>query len=139
MNTTLRNVLAVIAGIVVGSIVNMGIVNLSGTLIPPPEGVDMTDLDSMKASFHLFEPRHFILPFVAHALGTLIGALVAGLIGVHHKMKVALSVGIFFLLGGIASVLMLPSPTWFTVLDLSCAYLPMGWLGGKWAFSRANK
>jgi hypothetical protein len=29
---------------------------------------------------HLFEPRHFVMPFLAHALGTLAGALAAFLI-----------------------------------------------------------
>ncbi len=139
MNTTLRNILAVIAGIFVGSIVNMGIVNLSGALIPPPDGVDMSDMESMKASFHLFEPRHFILPFVAHALGTLVGAYVAGRIAFNHKMKFALSIGGFFLIGGLTMVLMLPSPIWFALLDLSCAYIPMAWLGGKLASGRITK
>jgi len=37
------------------------------------------------------------------------------------------------LVGGIVNVFMLPSPAWFTVLDLVGAYIPMGWLGGKWA------
>jgi len=26
---------------------------------------------------------------------------------------------------------MLPSPVWFTILDLAAAYLPMGYLAGK--------
>ena len=46
-------------------------------------------------------------------------------------MKLALVVGVFFLAGGITNVLMLPSPAWFTALDLLGAYLPMAWLGAK--------
>ena len=45
--------------------------------------------------------------------------------------------GAFFLLGGIVNVFMLPSPAWFTVLDLVGAYIPMGWLGGRWAGASA--
>ncbi|MEZ4979370.1 MAG: hypothetical protein R2772_08730 [Chitinophagales bacterium] len=37
MNPILRNILAVVAGIVVGSAINMGIIMISGSLIPPPE------------------------------------------------------------------------------------------------------
>ena len=109
----------------------MGIITLSPSIIPPPEGVNVTDMESLKASMHLFEPKHFIFPFLAHALGTLAGAFVAALIAATNKMRFALGVGIFFLIGGIANVFMLPSPAWFTVLDLAGAYLPMGWLGGK--------
>jgi hypothetical protein len=133
MNPLLRNILAVVAGILLGSAVNMGIIMLSSSIIPPPEGADVTSMESLKASMHLFEPKHFVFPFLAHALGTLAGAFLAALIAASHKIKFGLGIGIFFLIGGIASVFMLPSPTWFTVLDLAGAYIPMGWLGGKLA------
>lgn len=139
MNPILKNILAVVAGVVLGSIVNMGLIMISGSIIPPPEGVDVTNMESLKASMHLFEPKHFIFPFLAHALGTLAGAFVAALIAATHKMKFALGVGVFFLLGGIANVFMLPSPTWFAVLDLVGAYIPMGWLGGRLAVGKAGE
>lgn len=131
MNPIIRNVLAVIAGLVVGSVVNMGIINISGSIIPPPEGADVTTMEGLKATMHLFEPRHFIFPFLAHALGTLVGAIIAGLLAANHRLKFALSIGLFFMIGGIINVFMLPSPQWFTVIDLVGAYIPMGWIGGK--------
>ena len=133
MNPILKNILAVVAGLVLGSVVNMGIIMLSSSIIPPPEGVDVTNMESLKSSMHLFEPKHFIFPFLAHALGTLSGAFTAALIAAANKMRFALGIGAFFLLGGIVNVFMLPSPAWFTVLDLVGAYIPMGWLGGRWA------
>ncbi|PKP15710.1 MAG: hypothetical protein CVU07_09270, partial [Bacteroidetes bacterium HGW-Bacteroidetes-23] len=84
-------------------------------------------------SMHLFEPKNFVFPFLAHALGTLVGAFLAAKIAANHKMKFAYGIGFFFLLGGIANVFLLPSPTWFTLLDLIGAYLPMAFLGGKLA------
>ena len=131
MNPILRNILAVIAGIVVGSGVNMGIIMISGSLIPPPAGADVTTTEGLKASMYLFEPKHFLMPFLAHALGTLAGALIAATIAASHKMKFALGIAVFFLAGGIASVAMLPSPLWFSVTDLVLAYIPMGYLAGK--------
>jgi len=35
--------------------------------------------------------------------------------------------------GGIANVLMLPSPLWFSIVDLAGAYLPVAFLAGKLA------
>ena len=90
-------------------------------------------MEGLKESMHLFGPQHFIMPFLAHALGTLAGAAVAALIAVSHKMKFALAIGFFFLAGGIMNVFMLPSPLWFTNVDLVGAYIPMGWLGGRLA------
>ena len=133
MNPIIKNILAVLTGIGVGSAVNMGIITISGSVIPPPDGVDNTTLEGLKAAMHLFEPKHFLMPFLAHALGTLAGAFLAALIAANHNMKFALGIGIFFMLGGIANVLMLPSPLWFTVLDLGAAYIPMGYVAGKLA------
>lgn len=131
MNPIGRNILAVIAGIVGGSIVNMSIIMMSGSVIPPPDGADVTTTEGLKASMHLFQAKHFIMPFLAHALGTFAGALLAALIAATHKMKFAMSMGLLFLAGGIASVFMLPSPVWFSIVDLTLAYLPMAYLGAK--------
>jgi len=133
MHPILRNILAVIAGIFIGSLVNMGIVMISGSIIPAPDGADVTTMEGLKATMHLFEPKHFIFPFLAHALGTLVGALLAARFAANNHMRFALAIGVFFLIGGITSVYMLPSPVWYTVLDLVGAYLPMGYLGGKLA------
>ena len=131
MNSIVRNILAVISGVILGGAVNMGIIMISGSIIPPPEGADVTTMEGLKESMHLFQPIHFIFPFLAHAIGTFIGALVASLIAANNKMIFALSIGVFFLIGGIANVFMLPSPIWFAVLDIAGAYIPMAWLGWK--------
>lgn len=130
MNPILKNILAVIAGIIAGGTLNMGIIMISSSVIPPPKGADLTTMESLKASMHLMEPKHFLLPFLAHALGTLAGALVTAAIVSKHKMKFALGISAWFMIGGIANIVMLPSPMWFTFLDLIVAYLPMGYLAG---------
>ncbi len=131
MNPILRNILACLVGITIGSLVNMGIIQISGSIIPPPNGADLTTIEGLKSSINLFESKHFLMPFLAHALGTLVGAALAALIGATHKKKLALGVGVYFLLGGTAAIFMLPSPIWFTVVDLIFAYIPMAYLGSK--------
>src|SRR5262245_37940379 len=69
----LRNVLAVVVGVIAGWIVNMSLIVASPHIIPPPEGVNVSDMQSLSESMHLFEPKHFVFPFLAHALGTLAG------------------------------------------------------------------
>ena len=133
MNKIVRNVLAVITGIILGSAVNMGIIMLQGYFIALPEGVDVTNTESLQSSMHLFGPKHFIFPFLAHAIGTLVGAYLSARIAANHKMKFALGIGIFFLIGGISMVFMMPAPVWFLILDLSVAYIPMGLLSGRLA------
>jgi hypothetical protein len=129
MPRSLRVVLAVIVGLVIGSLVNMALVMLSGKVIPPPAGADVTTIEGLTASMHLFEPRHFVFPFLAHALGTLVGALVAGLLAPRRSKAPAWVVGGLFLLAGIANAILLPAPAWFIAVDLVLAYLPAAWLG----------
>lgn len=133
MHPILRNIIAVIAGVALGSIVNMGIIMMSGSIIPPPGGADTTTMEGLQESMHLFGPEHFLFPFLAHALGALIGAYIAARVAATHKMTFAVLIGVFFLVGGIINVYLLPSPIWFAALDLIVAYIPMGILGGKLA------
>jgi len=133
MNPVLKNIIAVVVGILVGSIVNMAIVMISGSIIPPPEGGDITTMEGLKETMHLFTPKHFIFPFLAHAIGTLSGAFIAAKVAANRKMTFALVIGVFFLIGGAVNVYSLGGPVWFNVLDLLAAYIPMAYLGGKMA------
>lgn len=133
MKTILLNTLAVIGGLIFGSVVNMSLISLGTKLIAAPAGVDVSTMESLAQSMHLFEPKHFIFPFLAHALGTLAGAMLAAKIAVSHQLKFAMVIGLAFLAGGTSMVISLPSPMWFNVLDLVFAYLPMAYLGYKLA------
>jgi hypothetical protein len=128
MPKLLRNLLAILAGIVIGAGVNTALITLSPSIIPPPAGVDVNSAESLSKAMHLFEPRHFVMPFLAHALGTLAGALAAYLIAATHRVPIAYLIGGVFLLGGVAASFMIPAPAWFIALDLLVAYLPMAWL-----------
>lgn len=128
----MKNTLAVIAAFIGGSIVNSLLVSLNGIVIPFPEGVDVTSMSALAASMHLFEPIHFLFPWLGHALGTFVGAFIAAKLVETHKMRFALGIGVFFLLGGLyMNFVVLSAPAWFAVVDLVGAYLPMAWLGGR--------
>ena len=133
MKTILRNILAVIIGLVVGGIVNMALIALGPHVIPPPPGVDVTNVQSLSASMHLLGPQHFVFPFLAHALGTLAGAMVAFLIAASYRSLFSYAIGAVTMVGGIAAAFMFPAPLWFIILDLVVAYLPMAWIATRLA------
>lgn len=133
MNPVIKNIIAVIVGLIAGSVINMGIIMISGIVIPPPNGADVTTMEGLRESLPLFEPKHFLMPFLAHAIGTLAGAFITAKIAATNKLFMALIIGLFFLGGGIWSAVSLQGPTWFLILDLVFAYLPMAWLGWKLA------
>lgn len=109
--------------------INGWIISISGNMIPLPEGVDPNDLESIKANIHLYTWKHYIMPYAAHALGTLAAAFIAAKIWVGNKMTSGYVFGGFFLLGGIAAAYMIGTPP----IDIMFAYIPMGWIGAKLA------
>lgn len=131
MKTIIRNVFALVGGLVFGSAVNMGLIMAGSALVPPPAGVDTSNMDALAAALPLFQHEHFVFPFLAHAIGTLAGAALAVNIAASHKFVFAMVVSVAFLAGGVTNVIMLPSPLWFSILDLVVAYLPMGLLAYK--------
>ncbi len=136
MNPIAKNILAAIVGFVVGSLVNIGLVNIGPSVVPLPEGADVSTMESLRDSMKLFAPVNFIFPFLAHALGTLTGAFIAAKIAVSHHMKFAIGIGVCFMIGGVTAASMLGGPVWFIVSDLLLAYIPMGFLGGILAGGR---
>ncbi|MET6991781.1 hypothetical protein [Sediminicola arcticus] len=139
MKKAIRNVLAIILGLVLGSVVNMGLIMTGGDVVSPPQGADITTMEGLKASMHLFEAKNFIFPFLAHALGTFVGAVITALIAANYKMRYAFGIGATFMLGGIINSFLFPAPSWFIVLDLMAAYIPMAWFGGKLALALHQK
>jgi hypothetical protein len=133
MNPILKNVLAVIGGVLGGGLLNSLLVNIGPSIIALPEGADVSNMESLAESMQLFGPENFVFPFLGHALGTLFGAYVAARLAANNHMKFAIGVGVFFLLGGITAISMFGGPLWFKILDLVVAYIPMGWLGGRLA------
>ena len=125
----LRNVGAVIAGLVVGMFVNLGLVQLNTVLFPLPDGVDLTDSAQMRDAIQDLPAAAWILVFAAHLGQSFAGAWVAARLGASHWMTLAMIVGVVSLGTGIANALMLSAPAW-TWLEMPF-YLVVAWMAGR--------
>lgn len=67
-------------GILIGSMLNMGLINFGMKLFPLPEGINISTEENFKNAFSYFEFKHFIFPFLGHAIGTFTGAFVCMLL-----------------------------------------------------------
>ena len=124
MNTIFKNILIVLGGCLLGMVINMGLIITGNQLIPFADGVNPINAT-------MWDIKYFLFPFLAHAIGTLSGAFIAAKFAASYHMILAICIGIIFLLGGISMVFIMPAPVWFIGVDLSLAYIPMGWLGWK--------
>ncbi len=122
MNLIIKNILAIIIGITVGMLVNMGLIIIGSKIFPYPSETYFLDATN-------WDIKYFIFPFLAHALGTFSGSFSS--IKISKKIINPIIVGIYFLFGGIYMVSILPSSIWFIYLDLGIAYIPMALLGWK--------
>lgn len=125
-----RGILAIIIGIIAGSVVNLCILFLCAAIFGMPKGMNMFDAESVKAFASKLTTVNYVGVLIAHQLGTLVGAFVAAKIATGGKTIFALVIGVWFLLGGIYAMTLIPAPMWFTVLDLVC-YIPFAFIGGK--------
>ncbi len=139
MNPIARNILAAIVGFVIGSVVNLGLVTFGMSVIPLPDGTDVSTMEALRESMKLLAPVNFIFPLLAHALGTLTGAFIAARLAASHQMKFAIAIGVIFLIGGIAMILNCGGPVWFIASDLLLAYIPMACLGGFLASGKSSQ
>jgi hypothetical protein len=131
MKKIIVNIVAVLMGLFAGAVVNGGIINISSKIIPPPTGSNLQTMEGLIKAMPIMEPKHFIMPFLAHALGTFIGAMICSLVARSQKLILALSIGLTFFISGFTMVFQLPAPLWFDLVDLIFAYFPMAWFGYK--------
>ena len=124
MKQILKNIGILILGIIIGMIVNMGLIIIGGMIFPLSESFE--PMNAINWDF-----KYFIFPFLAHSIGTLSGAFIASKLSRNYHIIIPLIVGLYFLSGGIYMVTILPAPIWFISLDLILCYIPMALLGWK--------
>jgi hypothetical protein len=133
MRRIIINILSILVGILIGGIVNMAIVMSGGFLIVPPQGADLTTEKGLLAAMPLMEPKHFLMPFLAHAIGTFVAAYLATRFSKTKAIRIPIIIAALFFIGGLIDVLELHAPIWFSCTDLALAYFPTAFLAYKWA------
>lgn len=138
MNTflhILKRTILIILSVFIGAQVNGAFLTLGTNLIPPPEGYNLNTMDGLKAAVPFLEAKHYLFPFLAHAIGTFISAVLITRFIKSQQFVFSMMAGVLFLIAGISMVIMLPgTPIWFILVDLIGAYIPMAYLGYKLAF-----
>lgn len=133
----MKKLLFLLIALILGATVNSIILNVGIKIIPPPQGFDMNNPLELAKAMKVMEVRHFLFPFLAHALGTLFGVIFFTYFSKSNKLFFPMLIAGLFFAGGLYMVLILPSPIWFNVLDLVLAYFPMALLGYKIAKPKA--
>lgn len=125
----LRNIGAVVAGMVVGMALNMALIMLNLVFFPMPEGVSMQDQEGFSAWAATLPDSAFILPMVAHLAQAFFGGWLAARLCASNPKVLAMIVGFLSLGGGIANALSMEIPTWMWI-EMPF-YLVLAWVAGN--------
>jgi MFS family permease len=126
----LRNILSVIAGLFVGSAVNMALVMLNAyVLFPMPPGTDMNVPEQLNAYIATLPTVAFLVVLAAHLGQSFVGGWVAARLGTSRPMLLAMIVGVLTLVGGIMNWMTVDGPTWM-MIEMPL-YLVVAWLAGR--------
>jgi hypothetical protein len=124
MNHNVKYILAVMPVDILGGALNKLIITISGKIIPPLEGADLSTMGGLGTSICFMKPNHFLIPFLSNVIGKILAAfLVVNWIN-KYQQKFAIGIGLWFLIIGIINLYLLPSPLWFTVADLTLGNFP---------------
>ena len=131
-----RNILAVVAGLASAWVTMVIVQAISSFLYMRDAGIDTGDAAALKAWIATAPLGAFLLLILGYVVSSLVGGWVAARLARSRPLLLAVIVGLFLLLGGIANFMTIPHPTWVAVLAL-VAYIPCAWLGGRLGARRA--
>ncbi|MBD3905360.1 hypothetical protein NAL32_12605 [Chryseobacterium sp. Ch-15] len=114
----LKNILAVFAGIIVGSICIWGVETLNHLLHPFPKGIKPDDMEGFKNYIETLPFLGKFMVIVGYALGAVVSGFIATKISKDGKPTAALICRIIFLVFTIYNMTVLPIPIWFWVLGI---------------------
>jgi hypothetical protein len=132
MNPLFRNILVIIVAMAVGMLAMMLGHQVSNAILPPPEGMDVSNMESFVANAHKLTTGHWLLAWMSHALGPLVsGFIIAKFVVTHHRQLLWIA-AIAWTIAGVLNLMAIPHPMWFKIADF-IMYVPMTFVGAKLA------
>ncbi len=124
-----RNILAVIAGFIVGGIFVTLFQWIGHQIYPIPASVDQSDMASIGEYVKTAPIGALITVLVAQSLGSFFGGLVTGMIAV-AKNTAALIYGFLALIMAGLNVFLISHPVWFVLVSLLLP-IPLALIGSR--------
>ena len=130
MSPTVKNIIVFIGALVAGGVVVFGLESLSHQIFPLPADINSTDIESLKNIMKNAPAGSLALVILAHAAGAMVSGWIIGRFAASSHRLLALGLGFLWTIAGVANLVMIPHPVWFSISD-ACVYLPMTLLGLK--------
>jgi hypothetical protein len=133
-----RNILAVVLGVVLAGSLVFAVEALGHRIYPPPEGLKADDYEAIKEYVAQAPVGALLFVPLSWFVGTLAGCWLAGYVARPQGSWPVLIVGGLLLAMGVAMLVMIPSPAWFSVVGVA-AFVAATFAGANLAkLSRAR-
>lgn len=111
----IRNISAVVIGLLAGMAVNLALFTLALQFWPMPEGVTFEDAEGFAAYIKSLPVIAMLVVMLAHLGQAFVGGWIAAIISRNSSLMVAMIVGTLSMMAGIYNMLVLPLPTWMWI------------------------
>ncbi|MGQ0650610.1 MAG: hypothetical protein ACT4P7_23975 [Gemmatimonadaceae bacterium] len=115
MSPMVRNIVAVVVGVIVGFVVIMAAQYINSLFFPPPPGTDLSDPNAMAAMLRQMSTGAFVGLVLGYLLGPTAGCYAAVRLAGDRPFATARLVALVFIIGGIFNFRAYPHPTWVVV------------------------
>lgn len=126
----IRNIAAVLAGVVTAFVLILVVEKLGHLIYPPPADLDFSDPEAIRPYMATLPFVALLFPMIAWVVGAFAGSLLASKIGTANPLLFAGIVGGLVLAATIANLIMIPHPVWFSIVSL-IAIAASAWFAAK--------
>ncbi len=121
MNNTVRMILGIVAGVVVGGLVVFVVEGAGHAMFPPPAGTDLSDPEAMKTLIASLPAGAIVMVLLGWFLGALAGAVTAKAIA--KRDLAAWIVGCLFIALTASNFIYIPHPAWMMAAGVALPLL----------------
>jgi hypothetical protein len=124
-----RNIFSTFLGVLSGIFIIFLMEIVSHIIYPLPAGIDIKDMEAIKAYTNAAPTIIFVLLIVSYSLGAIVGGLIAAAIALQNKISKAITVGGILMGLGAYNLFMIPHPVWTIIISIFL-FIPCSYLGG---------
>lgn len=115
----IRDAIAVAVGLATGLILIYAIQKVGHTMYPPPENLDINDVEAARSYISQLPLLALLFPIISYFFGTLGGSFVGCAVGTARPVALAGIIGLILLAFTIANLIWIPHPHWFSAFAIA--------------------
>ncbi len=132
----MKNILAVIAGLLVSVIIFSLFEFLSTMLNPLPTEIEISDKVAMKEYISSLPISAMLIILAGYAIGSFLTGVVIGKISKSPLKKLPLIAGSILTIAAIINLVTIPAPVWFMIINI-LLYIPLT-VAGNYVTTKIN-